>query len=83
MAMVYVYGASIDENGKAHGGQAGNRTGRELKKQKWYKHEKGWRVFRAKNSGAAAKIAQCSKAVVANRHIGSGLGDVGSPRARQ
>ena len=36
MATVYVYGASIDENGKAHGGQAGNQTGRELRKQKWY-----------------------------------------------
>ena len=42
MATVYVYGASIDENGKAHGGQAGNQTGRELKKQKWYKHDKTW-----------------------------------------
>lgn len=70
MATVYVYGASIDENGKAHGGQAGNQTGRELKKQKWYKHSKGWRVFRAKRAEVAAKIAQCVKAAVANRHIG-------------
>ncbi len=70
MATVYVYGASIDENGKAHGGQAGNQTGRELKKQKWYKHDKTWRVFRAKDAGVAAKIAQCAKAAVANRHIG-------------
>ena len=70
MSTVYVYGASIDENGRAHGGQAGNQTGRELRKQKWYKHSKGWRVFRAKNPGAAAKIAQCAKAAVANMHIG-------------
>lgn len=49
MATVYVGGASIDENGRAHGGQAGNQTGRELRKQKWYKHKKGWRVFRAKS----------------------------------
>lgn len=70
MATVYVYGASIDENGRAHGGQAGNQTGRELRKQKWYKHVKGWRVFRAKDAGMAAKIAQCAKAAVANRHIG-------------
>lgn len=70
MATVYVYGASIDENGKASGGKAGNQTGRELKKQKWYKHDKTWRVFRAKNPGVAAKIAQCAKAAVANRHIG-------------
>ncbi len=70
MSTVYVYGASIDENGKAHGGQAGNQTGRELRKQKWYRHPKGWRVFRAKNPGVAAKIAQCAKDAVANRHIG-------------
>ena len=70
MANVYVCSASIDENGKAHGGQAGNQTGRELRKQKWYKHDKTWRVFRAKDAGVAAKIAQCAKAAVANRHIG-------------
>lgn len=70
MATVYVGGASIDENGRAHGGQAGNQTGRELRKQKWYRHSKGWRVFRAKDAGAAAKIAACMKAAVANRHIG-------------
>lgn len=70
MATVYVYGASIDENGKAHGGQAGNQTGRELRKQKWYKHTKGWRVFRAKVPEVAAQIAQDVKWAVANMAIG-------------
>lgn len=70
MATVYVYGASIDENGKAHGGQAGNQTGRELRKQKWYKHSKGWRVFRAKLPDVAAQIAQDVKWAVANMAIG-------------
>lgn len=70
MATVYIGGASIDENGKAHGGQAGNQTGRELKKQKWYLHKKGWRVFRAKSAAAQAKLAACMAAAVANRHIG-------------
>ena len=70
MATVYVGGASIDENGRAHGGQAGNQTGRELKKQRWYRHQKGWRVFRAKDAGAAARIAACMRAAVENRHIG-------------
>ena len=70
MSTVYVGGASIDENGKAHGGQAGNQTGKELRKQKWYKHTKGWRVFRAKTAAVAAKIAQDMKWAVANRHIG-------------
>lgn len=70
MASVYVCGASIDENGKAHGGKAGNQTGKELKKQKWYKHSKGWRVFRAKRAEVAEKIAACAEAAVANLHIG-------------
>jgi peptidoglycan hydrolase-like protein with peptidoglycan-binding domain len=70
MSTVYIYGASIDENGKASGGKAGNQTGRELRKQAWYKHKKGWRVFRAKDPEVAAKIAQDAKWAVANRHIG-------------
>lgn len=70
MSTVYVYGASIDENGKAHGGKAGNQTGRELRKQKWYKHSKGWRVFRAKLPEVAAQIAQDVKWAVANMAIG-------------
>lgn len=70
MATVYVCSASIDENGKAHGGKAGNQTGKELRKQAWYAHSKGWRVFRAKDSGVAEKIAACMEAAVANKHIG-------------
>ena len=70
MATVYVGSASIDENGKAHGGRAGNQTGRELKRQKWYAHSKGWRVFRAKDAGVAARIAACMAAAIDNRHIG-------------
>lgn len=70
MATVYVGGASIDENGHAHGGQAGNQTGRELRKQKWYKHKKGWRVFRAKSAEAAAKIARDMQWAIDNMHIG-------------
>ena len=70
MATVYVGGASIDENGKAHGGKAGNQTGKELKKQKYYVHSKGWRVFRAKSADIAEKIAACMDAAIANRHIG-------------
>ena len=38
MATVYIGGASIDERGKASGGQAGNQTGRELRKQAYYDH---------------------------------------------
>lgn len=70
MGTVYIYGASIDENGKASGGKAGNQTGRELRKQAWYKHKKGWRVFRAKDPDVAAKIAQDVKWAVNNMKIG-------------
>ena len=70
MATVYVGSASIDENGNAHGGKAGNQSGRELKKQAWYLHAKGWRVFRAKRAAAAGKITKCMKAAIANRKIG-------------
>ena len=64
MATVMIGSASIDENGKAHGGKAGNQTGRELKQQAWYAHSKGWRVFRAKDAGVAARIAACMAAAV-------------------
>ena len=67
---VYIGGASIDENGRAHGGKAGNQTGRELRRQSWYLHSKGWRVFRAKSKEAAEKIAVCMERAVKNMAIG-------------
>lgn len=70
MATVYVGGASIDENGKAHGGKAGNQSGRELRKQAWYKHSKGWRVFRAKEAETGVKIADDMRWAIANKYIG-------------
>lgn len=70
MSTVYVGGASIDENGNAHGGKAGNQSGRELRKQPWYKHSKGWRVFRAKSAATENTIAQDMEYAIANRHIG-------------
>lgn len=74
MATVYVGGASIDENGKASGGKAGNQTGKELRKQKWYKHSKGWRVFRAKVAAVAEKIAQDMDYAIDNKNIGYNQG---------
>lgn len=70
MSTVYVGGASIDENGNSHGGKAGNQSGRELRKQPWYKHSKGWRVFRAKSAAAENAIAQDMEYAIANKHIG-------------
>ena len=67
---VKIGSARIDENGNAHGGKAGDQTGREVSTQNWYLHSKGWRVFRAKDPAEAEKIARCMEAACANNHIG-------------
>jgi len=67
---VKIGSARIDENGRARGGKAGDQTGREVSTQSWYKHGKGWRVFRAKNPGVGEKIAQCMQWACDNSHIG-------------
>ena len=70
MSTVYVGNAVCDENGNARGGQPGNQTGRELRIQPWYLNKKGWRVFRAKDSEVAKKIAWDCKAACENMAIG-------------
>ena len=67
---VNVGSARIDENGNAHGGAAGDQTGKELSTQAWYKHSKGWRVLRAKDAEVAEKIALCMEGACANSNIG-------------
>lgn len=68
---VYVGSARGDENGKAYGGKAGDqRDGREVSTQKWYKHSKGWRVFRAIDPSKAATIGAAMAAACANDLIG-------------
>lgn len=67
---VKIGSARIDENGKAKGGKAGDQTGKELSTQSWYKHSKGWRVFRAKSPEVAEKIAQDMQWACDNKHIG-------------
>lgn len=67
---VYVGSARIDENGKAYGGKAGDQNGKEVSRQKFYVHSKGWRVFRLKDRGAALKIAAAMDAACDNEHIG-------------
>ena len=62
--------ASGTEKGKATGGAAGDQTGREVYTRGWYKHSKGWRVFRAKDSSVAEKIAKCMEMACANNKIG-------------
>ena len=67
---VKIGSARIDENGRAHGGKAGDQTGREVSTQSWYLHSKGWRVFRAKNPSVAERIAQCMERACKNDKIG-------------
>ena len=67
---VYVGSARIDENGNAYGGKAGDQTGKEVSRQKFYVHSKGWRVFRAKDRKVALKIAEAMEAACANKYIG-------------
>ena len=70
MSVVYVGSASIDENGNAHGGKAGNQSGREILKQRWYLSSKGWRVLRAKSVAVADKIDRDMEYAIANRNVG-------------
>lgn len=67
---VKVGSARIDENGNARGGKAGDQTKFEVSTQNWYKHTKGWRVFRAKNKDVAYKIGEAMKMACENDNIG-------------
>lgn len=67
---VKIGSARIDENGNARGGRAGDQTGKEVSTQSWYKHSKGWRVFRAKDPAVAEKIARDMQWACDNKHIG-------------
>lgn len=67
---VKIGSARIDENGKAHGGTAGDQTGREVSTQSWYASSKVWVLLRAKNAEAREKIARCMQAACDNKHIG-------------
>lgn len=66
---VYVGSARGDERGKASGGVAGDQA-TEVATQKWYKHSKGWRVFRAKDAAKAKKIAKAMLMACNNNKIG-------------
>lgn len=73
---VLIGSARIDENGKARGGKAGDqRGGREVSTQAWYRHSKGWRVFRAKDPTARERIALCMEWACATDLIGYDQGE--------
>ena len=61
--------ASIDERGKAKGGQAGDQTKKEVCIRTWY--NKPWTVvIRFKDPTKREKAAQCMEWACANDHIG-------------
>ena len=61
--------ASIDENGSASGGRAGDQTGKELCTRDWY--TKGWNVLlRPVRTSLAEKSAQAMEAACRNELIG-------------
>ena len=62
--------ASIDENGRAQGGKAGDQTGKEVCTRNWYKHSKGWRVLRCTDPIKAGMIADAMRAAAENDKIG-------------
>ena len=70
MMAVKVGSARIDENGKTHGGKAGDQNGKEVSTQAWYKHSKGWRVLRCKDADKAEMIARAMQAACDNANIG-------------
>ena len=62
--------ASIDENGRAQGGKAGDQTGKEVCTRNWYKHSKGWVVLRPVDAEKAQKIAWDMRAACDNKNVG-------------
>ena len=61
--------ASIDENGKANSGAAGDQTGKEVVIRSWY--NKPWNVvLRPKRAELAEKSARACEAACANPNIG-------------
>ena len=61
--------ASIDENGNAKGGAAGDQTGKEVCTRSWY--DKSWdKLIRPKNSAIAEKIAKAMEQACTNNNIG-------------
>lgn len=64
--------ASIGEDGKTHGGKAGDQNGKEVKISNWYSYGKsGWDVvIRPKDRTKAHKMAEAMKAACANDNIG-------------
>ena len=62
--------ASIDENGKAKGGKAGDQNAKEVKISNYYVHSKGWVVLRCIDPAKRALIAEAMEKACNNADIG-------------
>lgn len=62
--------ARIDENGHISGGKAGDQTGKEVSKQPYYVHSKGWICLRPKSVSVANKIASAMNDACDNNNVG-------------
>lgn len=72
---VYLCGASGSENGGITG-YAGDQTGKEVRKTKWYQYSPKWTyVIRATDKAKAEKIALAAEQGAANNHIGYDQGN--------
>ena len=62
--------ASIDENGRATNGAAGDQTSKEVCIRSWYLNSKGWVVLRCKDEAKRLKIAEAMEKACNNNDIG-------------
>lgn len=70
MAQVMFGSARLGSNGRITGDLAGDNNGKEVSKQSYYVHSKGWRVLRAKDRAKAKLIAKAMDAACDNDNIG-------------
>ena len=61
--------ASLDENGRASGGSAGDQTGQEVKLGNWYNFGQT-EVLRFKNRDLAERAANVMRSICNNSHVG-------------
>ena len=67
---VRIGSARVDERGKYIGGQAGSQIDKEISRQDWYLHSKGWVVIRPKDSKKAEKIAKNMEYACDSKYVG-------------
>ena len=67
--------ASIDENGKIQGGNAGDQTEKEVCTRSYYIHSKGWYLLRPKDVTHAIAIAEAMLRACNNAYIGYDQGN--------